>query len=585
MLIIIAMTILLAIAPTAAALPETNGQTDLAQRIKTRIVSRNDAEGFVCGAEPVCGLKLIPLFYAARDFQAAWTDGSGPGESAKALLQAIRTIDEDGLRPGDYHLSGIERLISLLEKGPDQGREHRLDILADLDLLLTDAFLLWGSHLSAGRVNPETVHNDWLISERSVDLLPFLTNVVEKPHKTIEAVLPQLRPDHAYYHRLRRALSDLRRMAGNGGWSVVPIGATIRPGDQDTRVPAVRRRLLLSADLTSDSPVPEPQRYDGTLETAVKRFQQRHGLESDGLIGRRTLNALNVSIQQRIRQVKLNLERQRWLPHDLGNSYLLVNTADFKLRAVENQVSVFDMRVVVGRPARRSPVFSSRMTYLVLNPYWTVPFSIAVKDILPRLKNGEDYLTKQGFRVFNGWNEDAEEIDPHLIDWTFYSQRRFPFRLRQDPGPANALGRIKFMFPNKFAVYLHDTPQRNLFNRAQRDFSSGCIRVEDALGLAQYVLKEDPAWTRTGIEQALTAGRNQVVRLKTPVIIHLIYMTAWVDPDGSLQFREDIYDRDSKLDHALQALPAGATHMGLRYDPPIPNALTDGQFTHAGHSN
>jgi murein L,D-transpeptidase YcbB/YkuD len=559
----ISLMILLAVmyangALATAAAPDQR-QAQVAQRIKIRIMAQNNRQGFVCRGEPICGVQLIPLFYAGRDFQPAWFDEKGPNPYAGTLLQAVSDSVQDGLQPSDYHLDGIRAGISQLNDATLTNPEKELDLWADLDLLLTDAFLLLGSHLSAGRVNPETLHSDWLISARSVDLMSALNAAVTPGEKGIEAILEDLRPTHPDYRRLRKALNDLHRIANTGGWPSIADGQTLRLGNRDPRVETLRQHLILTGDLSPDAAPLDPQFYDASLADAVKRFQGRHGVQPDGILGRQTTAVLNVPVLDRIRQVELNLERWRWLPHDLGQRYLLVNIADFNLKVIENQSKVLEMRVVVGRPARRSPVFSAKMTYMVLNPYWTVPPSIAVKDILPRLKKGEDYLAQQGFKVFNGWTEAAEEIDPQWIDWALYNRSHFPFRLRQEPGPNNALGRIKFMFPNKFDVYLHDTPQRSLFDRVKRDFSSGCIRVEDAVGLAAYLLKEDPAWSPGLIQQTLATVHDQVVLLKTPIVVHLIYMTAWVDPDGSLQFRNDIYDRDSILEQALSYRPQQAS--------------------------
>jgi murein L,D-transpeptidase YcbB/YkuD len=309
--------------------------------------------------------------------------------------------------------------------------------------------------------------------------------------------------------------------------------------------------LTLSGDYKGTFIIGPADQYDESLKTAVKRFQLRHGLKPDGVIGPKTREAMNVTAQERIRQIELNLERWRWLPRDLGSRYIIVNTADFYLQVMEHGQKKIEMKVVVGRPARQSPVFSAAMTYMVLNPYWNVPRIIAVEDILPKLEKDVDYLINQNFRVFTGWEEDAVELDPLTINWANYNEHNFPYRLRQEPGKKNALGQIKFMFPNKFAVYLHDTPQKSLFTRFQRGFSSGCIRVENAYYLANYLLRDDPAWTPKKLAGILEKGERRVVRVPRPIPIHLHYMTAWVDKEGNRQFRKDIYERDHKLDQAI----------------------------------
>jgi murein L,D-transpeptidase YcbB/YkuD len=414
-------------------------------------------------------------------------------EKAEAIAAAISRAGEEGISPSDYHLDAINNLLAeVCEQSSAAGPASiSPELWADLDLILTDAFLLYGSHLAAGRVDPETLHTDWKINPVAVDLLSSIDNAASSGD--IGAALKKLRPAHSGYSALRNALARLRSVAAANGWPMLDASETLRPGDRGEKVGGLRRRLAVTGDIEQNAPHADSFFFDAEIESAVRRFQRRNGLKEDGIVGRDTFGMLNVSVEQRIRQVVLNLERWRWLPHDLGPRYIIVNTADFNLKAVENGRVDLQMRVVVGRPARRSPVFSASMTYLVVNPYWNVPTTIAVEDILPELQKDVSYLAPRGIHVFQSWDVDAPEIDPATVDWQAYHANRFPFRLRQDPGAGNALGRIKFMFPNQFAVYLHDTPNRALFKRAQRDFSSGCIRVESPAALAGFVLAGDPA--------------------------------------------------------------------------------------------
>jgi len=519
-------------------------------QLKARITARAGQEGFVCRDEPICGSPIIPPFYVRRQFKPVWIDKYGLNPAASALLRTIRRADREGLHPADYHLQAIETILAAKGEAPFAPRADQADAWSDFELLMTDAFLLFSTHLSGGRVNPETLHTDWLLSERSVDLMAALGSVVSETD--LDQTLNHLRPTHISYRRLQEAWEHLRRLADHGGWPQVPAGAALRPGQRDPRSLDLRQRLYISGDLTSEEMPDDITLYDDPLIAAVQHFQRRHGLKPDGLVGRQTLRALNRPVEDRLRQVELNLERWRWLPRDLGNRHIVVNTADFSLKAVENERTVLSMRVVVGRPARRTPVFSSRMTYLVFNPYWTVPRTIAVEDILPRLGHDADYLTRQGIKVFAGWQAGGLDMDPKLVNWPAYSADHFPFRLRQEPGPLNPLGQIKFMFPNKFDVYLHDTPNRSLFHRVQRDFSSGCIRVEDAVGLAAFLLGDPQRWSPQKIREALKTGTRQVHFIPHPLKVHLLYMTTWVDRSGVLQFRDDIYDRDRDLDRALK---------------------------------
>jgi murein L,D-transpeptidase YcbB/YkuD len=453
--------------------------------------------------------------------------------------------------PFDYHRDAIHELLAdACERSSAVGPTGvPAELWADLDLILTDAYLLFGSHLAAGRVNPNLLHTDGKIDTGPVNLLTSLTSAASTGD--IKAGLEGLRPAHSGYTTLRNALARLRHLATENGWPVLDVGNTLRPGDSSSAVGELRRRLAVGGEFDPKHVDDDSLFFDARLTSAVERFQRHHGLKVDGIAGPDTIGELNVPVEQRIRQVVVNLERWRWLPHDLGARYILVNTADYSLQAVEKGRVNFQMRVVVGRPARRSPVFSANMTYLVVNPYWNVPTSIAVEDILPELRKDVGYLTRRGFRVFPNWRPDAPEVDPATIDWHGYHADRFPFRLRQDPGPENALGRIKFMFPNPFAVYLHDTPYRSLFKRVQRDFSSGCIRVEAPLVLADFVLAGDRRWTTNALKQALEKGETRTIRLNRPIPVHLLYMTAWADETGVIQFRSDIYDRDRDLDRAL----------------------------------
>ena len=532
--------------------------------LKTRLIAGDDTQWFVCQGETICGRRLIPLFYQERDYTPAWINSGSLLPKARPLIQAVQNARQDGLEPQDYHAIAIAETMAVLTNQPDLPIRIQAEYWADLDLLLTDAFLLLGTHLAEGRIDPETLHRDWIVSERSIDLLPILQSASNTTR--LNQTIMQLRPAHQEYLGLRNALQHLRDQQAHRQWPVIADGPLLRPGNVDQRVPDLRNRLTISNDMETERVAESSDQYDGQLVAALKKFQQRHGLNPDGSLGPKTRKALNVTIGQRIRQIELNLERWRWLPHDLGHRHIVVNTADFNLKVVENQSDVLSMRVVVGRPARRTPVFSSRMVYMVFNPYWNIPHTIAVEDILPKLQSGVEYLAKQNINVFKGWADKAERIDPLTVDWQRFGETNFPFRLRQEPGPNNALGQIKFIFPNKFAVYLHDTPQRSLFNFTQRDFSSGCIRLENARKLADYLLADEPVWSPEKIVLKLRKGKRQVVRIPNPIPVHLIYMTAWVDKDNRLQFRDDIYDRDRDLNAALMQRPP---------DPPPPLATPD----------
>jgi murein L,D-transpeptidase YcbB/YkuD len=350
-------------------------------------------------------------------------------------------------------------------------------------------------------------------------------------------------PESTSYLKLESALAQYRSLQRSCGWPAVPDGPSMRKGDSGPRVATLRNRLSISGDLEEVNQQ-DSDLFDDELDLAVRRFQERHGRTVDGIVGSNTLTDLNVSVEQRVRQIELNLERWRQVPRNLGERYIMVNTASFQLEFVENNQRLMKMRVVAGRRSRSTPEVSSQLTYLVINPYWHIPHGIAKRDILPKIQEDPDYLVRQRILVFENWESDAPKIDAQSVEWSEVTERSFAFKLRQEPGPRNALGRIKFAFPNQFSVYLHGTPAQGLFRKAQRDFSSGCVRIEKPIELASLLLANEPGWTRKRLINTIRAGKTQVVRLSEKVPVHLSYWTAWVDENGTTHFRDDIYGRD-----------------------------------------
>ena len=509
------------------------------------------------GKEPIYAAIVLPIFYERRVYQPAWTDSQGPLPKAETLLNAIRRADHDGLRPGDYHLKKIEAILSELRQLPELRRKPNLHQIVDLDLLLTDAFLIYGSHLHSGRTDPEKIHPQWFANRREGDLALLLEDALRL--NRIEGTLSALLPAHAGYKHLRDTLAIYRKFAEAGGWPIVPSGKKLQLSDRSERVILLRQRLAAEGFLTNAG-ADDSTLFDSNLDQALKKFQIQNSLDADGILGTNTLQALNISTNQRVRQIVVNMERWRWLPQKLGDRYILVNIAGFDLNVVEQETLVLDMRVVVGKTYRKTPVFSDKITYLVINPYWGVPNIIAKKDILPKVKKDPEILINQKFRVFEGWGKNTREIDSRIIDWNTVTAANLKYRFKQDPGPQNALGRIKFMFPNKFDVYLHDTPAKELFVKARRDFSSGCIRIEKPVELAKYLLRNHPDWPPEKIRSTLTGSDITVktVKLSEPANIHILYWTVWVGKDGRIYFSPDVYDRDKSLDIAMQSPPPGA---------------------------
>lgn len=340
---------------------------------------------------------------------------------------------------------------------------------------------------------------------------------------------------------MESAIASYRQLEANGGWPEVPDGATLREGDKSERIPLLRQRLAASGDLAA--PADNPDIFDGILREAVQKFQARHGLTTDGHVGTKTLRELNVSVSERIRQLSANLACCRQSPSFPESGYIIVNIPDFTLKLYDDNKLSLSMPVIVGKTDRQTPVFSGRITTLILNPAWTVPPSIIAKDLLPKIKKNPNYLKKSNFRVLTGVKGN-KEIDPATIDWSSLSPADVPYQFRQSSGPGNALGRLKFFIANPHDIYLHDTPGKALFQKDERAFSSGCIRLAKPLDLAVYLLQGSPMGSRESLAAAISRKKTQSLAVPSPMVVYIVYMTAWVDPEGTIQFRPNIYNRE-----------------------------------------
>jgi len=507
---------------------------------------RNPLKTFIRG-ERIYSAVLVKSFYKGRNYQPAWSQ-DGHLVQVDTLTRAIEEAYGDGLTPDYYHLGLIKSLVDTAEK-----KLFDPTHMADLDMLLTDAFLTLCCHLSGGCVNPVTIESEWFAKRRDVDVPSVLEQALKK--KQVREALMGLRPEQGSYARLRQALAQYRELSSKGEWPRVAAGPPLKKDLTSDRVVELRKRLAASGDLEANK-TNRGNLFDEKLEQAVIIFQKRHGLKSDGIVGLITLKALNVPLKQRIRQMELNMERLRWILGNLEQRSIVVNIADFKLHVVENGRSVLSMKVVVGKPYQSTPIFTAKMTYLVINPSWNVPDSIAREEILKKIKNDPHYLAKQNIKVLRGQGSHAEELNPETINWTEITADSLTYRFVQEPGPLNPLGRIKFMFPNQFNVYLHDTPSKRLFSEDVRTFSHGCTRIEKPLELVTYVLQNSPGWTREKLLAAIDNGSEQKILIPHPLNVHFLYLTAWVDEWGALQFRNDIYGRDRRLDEALRKKPS-----------------------------
>ena len=481
--------------------------------------------------------KQTREFYAAREFKPAWIEGTAPRPHMADLMKALWSADHEGLDPQLYNVSLLDQRRQEASKGFLNAKGFEPQEAGALDVWFTYLYLQYSSDLADGLADLSRADPTWQIRTEKFDARARLEKALE--HNDVADSLIELTPDNEQYRALRKALGDYRAHAAAGGWPRVPQ-VKLKPGARSTAVPLIAKRLSASGDFSGSVPAEgAAAEYAGDLVDAVKRFQRRHGLADDGMIGPAVVAEMNVPVEARIAQTQLNLERWRWLPRELGDRYILVNIPEYRLEVWEGEKVPLAMRTVVGKQDTPTPIFNDEMTHIVLSPYWNVPPDIVEGETLPAVLRDPGFLERQNMEVLDA---SGKPVDPRSIDLADPTKYRF----RQRPGADNSLGLVKFMFPNQFNVYLHDTPADSLFGRASRSFSHGCVRLEQPLALAQYVLADQPEWTREKIEEAMHSGEERHVKLKKPIPVYLGYWTARVSPDGILQFRKDIYGVDAR---------------------------------------
>ncbi len=485
----------------------------------------------------------VVAFYRERDWHAAWTDAHGFLPRGKRLVALLDDSGADGLDQAAYHRHFSE-LVERVKREVKQDLPVG-DLLGNLDVLLTEAFLRYSSDMRRGVMDPRSAGLDWRIPREDPTDAQFLNRLLEDGD--LEAAVDSLRPSTPFYGRLKASLARYRAIEADGGWPRVDGGAPLSEGDQGPRVAQVRRRLQAERDPVEArlaAAGARPRLYDADLAEAVKHFQRRHGIEPDGAVGPETRAAMNVPVEDRVFAIKLNLDRWRWLPRDLGERFVLVNVAGQELAVIDHGKPALTMNVIVGQVGKKTPIFQDTMQYVVVNPYWNVPEGIAEKEIWPKVERDPTYLASHHYEV-QGSGPDRT--------------------VRQLPGPHNALGQVKFLFPNDMDVYLHDTPADHLFSRTSRAFSHGCIRVEKPVALAHWVFQNATSRRPEDFDSLLATGENKWVSLTHPLPVYILYFTAWADQDGSTRFYPDLYERDravarvarEKLDSAGPAGTSG----------------------------
>ena len=486
---------------------------------------------------------LTKQFYQKRGNAPAWIDGRKPTPQMDELIAALQQADREGLDPALYNTSTLAARRAEAGRGFLTMKGFNQAEAANLDVWLTYLYLRYAADLSSGLSDLSHADPKWQIRDKKTDALALLEQALD--NNRVGKSLEELTPQHPQYTWLRDAFAKYRDIAQRGGWSAVPAGLKLKPGQQNAAVPAIARRLAVTGDFTG-AVNEQDTTYGPELQEAVKRFQRRHGLEPDGAIGAAVVAQMNVPVEERLRQLSLSLERWRWLPQELGQRHILVNVPEYRLEVWEDNKVPLQMRVVVGKKDTPTPIFSDDMTHIVFSPYWNVPPDIAKNETLPSVIRDPAFLNRTNMEVLD---QSGNPVDPSSIDLSNAGKYRF----RQRPGSSNSLGLVKFMFPNSYNVYLHDTPADSLFARATRSFSHGCVRVEQPEQLARYVLGDQPEWTTERIAAAMRAGVEKHVKLTRQIPVYLGYWTARVSPDGLVQFRDDLYGIDARQTTMLTA--------------------------------
>jgi L,D-transpeptidase YcbB len=483
----------------------------------------------------------LAAIYHETGVRPLWVTEKGPGSQAYTALNYLKNSFEEGLEPADYQVEALEKLW----------QSSSVASLAKLDTLLTYNVVKYVHDVSYGRLQA-FMENPELFAEAGEKLFDPVAIIREiQDASNIDLYFHALPPDNSHYKGLKHGLAWYRFLQQSSEWPSIADGKSIHQADRDSRIPQIRKRLALL--LGKSASFEAADFYDKALEEDVRYFQELHGLKIDGVIGRNTLAELNISPAERVDQIIINMARWRWQNRNPGNEYILVNIANFQLYGYRDGQLQLTLPVIVGQEQHQTPVFSDHISYVEFHPFWNVPPSIAMNEELPRLRENPFALVEKDIRLFSSWQADAVELDSTAIDWSTVTRSQMArYKLRQDPGPDNALGRVKFVFPNKYAVYIHDTPSKDLFKERHRFFSHGCIRVSDPARFAAFVLQSSvPGITEESMEELMTAEARKVLRVTPPLAIHITYQTAWLDKEGRIHFNRDIYGRDEKLRQAL----------------------------------
>jgi len=475
--------------------------------------------------------------YTDREFKPYWTHP----DKIRELMELIQTSADHGLDPADYNIKQLNNILQRKLSNPSA------EVEAEADILLMESLVRYGYHRRHGKVKGSTLDPDINFKRETFHHQGIPVTIEQGLNSaSLNDFIEMVAPTGPIYKQLQASLKLYRGMAKNGGWPLVPEGPTLHPDDDDPRVAIIRQRLAVTGHIEDDSHL-DSTVFDQDLKNAVKAFQARHLLGQDGVVGKQTIAVLNVPVEHRVDQLRISLERLRWVRQEATDTMIAVNIAGFRALYFKDNKIAWETPVMVGKNYRQTPVFTGDIAYMEFNPTWTIPPGIIRNDTLPAIKKNPDYLASKNIRVIDN---KGNIIDPKSVDWNKY-KRSVPYTLRQDPGPHNSLGTVKFIFPNKHFVFLHDTPHRELFSQSQRNFSSGCVRVKDPLRLAELIMDDPVKYNRSELESIVDSRKTQRIKPPQKVSVIIIYLTASVDSDGNTRFYNDIYDRDQRVLNAL----------------------------------
>lgn len=535
-LLFLSLSLLVASGVTlAAGIGEFNESTNLAQLISQ---NRN-----LCSTQLRCGSKFTTQFYASNKNRLIWSQNGKITAEAEAMLTILQNAYQDGLQPNEYHVRELENLFDQVEESAETGQMPPAQVLVNLDLTLSDGYLLYLDNLENGRIKPQQAYSNWKIAYSPRNILAQLQTAVKTA--SLVSTARKAEPQLPEYQALKKQLALYQQIAESGGWQIIPAGKNLQVGDSGARVGLLQQRLALTQNYSIAESSNSLAKFDNLTKLSVIEFQIENALSATGVVDNITLSALNQSVNSRLKLIQLNMDRLRWLPSNLGSRYLVVNIPSYSLYVSENGKKTLQMPVIVGGGGEnKTCLVNSKITTLELNPYWGIPNRIASKEYLTKIKRDPAYLAKHNIRMYS--NSTNEEIDPTTVAWESINQTKFPYFLKQDPGKGNALGKIKFIFSNDCGIYLHDTSNPNLFGRNARSLSHGCVRVGKPLVLADYLLANNASWNDKRLNTAISSGEHNWVKLANPLPIYIVYQTVWVNADGRLIFKRDIYSADNK---------------------------------------